>query len=183
MNIREEILREHSKAQAKNIADWIGSDEKRFAELMHLFLQDEYRVVQRSAWILSMVADKHPHLLQAYLLQMIERMNDKKLPIAVKRNVLRVLQNIAVPEKLHGPLMELSFQFLADPKEAIAVRVFAMTVLTNLFKTYPDIKAELQTIIEEELQHRPTAAFISRAKKTLKELNKRSKVKQLGNIT
>ena len=57
MDMRQEILKEHSKAQATKIADWIGKDEKRFAHLMELFFTDEYRVVQRTAWVVSMAAE------------------------------------------------------------------------------------------------------------------------------
>ena len=49
MNIRDEILREHSKAQCLRIAQYIGEDKQRFDELMYLFLNDEYRVCQRVA--------------------------------------------------------------------------------------------------------------------------------------
>ena len=38
MNIKEEILREHSKAQCLRIAHYIGDDKQRFDELMYLFL-------------------------------------------------------------------------------------------------------------------------------------------------
>ena len=55
MNIREEILREHSKAQSLRKAHYIGEDKQRFEELMYLFLNDEYRVCQRAAWVVSIV--------------------------------------------------------------------------------------------------------------------------------
>ncbi|MEJ7671786.1 MAG: hypothetical protein WKF59_03550 [Chitinophagaceae bacterium] len=49
MNLRDEILKEHSKAQCNKIVQWVGDSQKRFEELFHLFLTDEYRVVQRAA--------------------------------------------------------------------------------------------------------------------------------------
>jgi hypothetical protein len=62
MDLREEILKEHSRRQALKIAGWIGNDSKRFSMLVDLFLHDEYRVVQRAGYPLSMVADKFPGL-------------------------------------------------------------------------------------------------------------------------
>ena len=50
MNLREEILKEHSKTQCNKIVNWIGNSQKRFNELFELFLNDEYRVTQRAAW-------------------------------------------------------------------------------------------------------------------------------------
>jgi hypothetical protein len=49
MNLREEILKEHSKAQSNKIVSWIGNSQKKFDELFNLFLNDEYRVTQRAA--------------------------------------------------------------------------------------------------------------------------------------
>jgi len=37
MNLRAEILKEHSKAQCVRIVKWIGNNEERFDALMQLF--------------------------------------------------------------------------------------------------------------------------------------------------
>jgi hypothetical protein len=168
MDLRSEILKEHSKAQSLKIAKWIGGDAKRFKQLMDLFLHDEYRVVQRSAWIVSAVGEKHPELLRPHLAAMVKRMTDPEVHVAVKRNVVRVLQFIPIPVKLHGSVMNTCFALLADPKETVAVHCFSMTVLANLAEKYPGIKQELSSIIEEQLQHQPTPGFRARARKLLK---------------
>lgn len=177
MILREVILKENSKTNSNKIADWISTDEKRFEELMQLLLTDEYRVVQRSAWIISIIAEKHPNLLQPYLEKMVFRMKEEHLPVAVKRNVLRILQFMHLPKHLHGTVMETGFLFLNDPKEAIAVRVFSMTVLCNLAEIYPDIKPELETSINEVMNQEPAPAFRSRARKVLHQLMKKGNAK------
>src|SRR5215211_7731820 len=138
MHLRNAILKEYSKDQVSKIARWIGNDKKRFDLLLH----DEYRVVQRAAWIVSMVAKSHSELITRHLPAMVKRIQAQGLPAAVKRNVVRILQQIKIPKKLHGPVMNLCFQFLSDPKETIAVRCFSMTVLANMTKDYPEIKDE-----------------------------------------
>jgi hypothetical protein len=174
MNLRDELLREHSRAQAEKIAGWIGEDAGRFRTLIHLFLHDEYRIVQRAAYALSIVADRHPELVRPHLGQLVRRTEDPGQPAAVRRNVLRLLQAIPVPGHLHGPVMDIAFRLLESPEETVAVRVFSMTVLANLARIYPDIKGELRMIIEEVLaQGGATAGFRSRAAKVLKELDKR----------
>ncbi|MBK8496606.1 MAG: hypothetical protein IPL50_17600 [Chitinophagaceae bacterium] len=37
MNLRAEILKEHSKAQCNTIVQWVGADQKRFDELLDYF--------------------------------------------------------------------------------------------------------------------------------------------------
>jgi hypothetical protein len=170
MQLRDEILLEHSKEQSLKIAAWIGNNPSRLATLIHLFLHDEYRVVQRAAWIMSMVAQKHAALLKPHLKDMVNRMGDEGIPVAVKRNVVRVLQFMSIPEDLQGPVMDYCFRFLEDTQETVAVRVFSMTILANLAQQYPEIKNEIVLLIEDQLREGAQPAFISRGKKTLKLL-------------
>lgn len=170
MDLRTEILSENSRAQSLRIATWIGPHPERFAAVIHLFLHDEYRVVQRAAWIVSFVAKKYPALLAPHLPAMVARMEEPGMPVAVKRNVLRILQYLPVPESLQGPVMNSCFAFLEDPLEAVAVKAFSMTVLANLAKDYPDIKNEIRLLIAAELENNPTPAIRSRARKVLKAI-------------
>ncbi|HTJ10454.1 MAG TPA: hypothetical protein VL547_00435 [Dinghuibacter sp.] len=96
MNIRQALLEEHSKQQAQAIAAHIGKDTQRFGVLMSLFTGTEYRVIQRSAWVLSYVIRKYPSLLTPYLAQTIDLLRAPGLPTAVPRNILRVLQDIDI---------------------------------------------------------------------------------------
>ena len=170
MYLRQQLLKEGSRTNALKIADWIGEDAGRLAQLMELFLYDEYRVVQRTAWIISFVAEKYPALIQPHLPAMVQRMADAGVPVAVKRNVTRVLQFLPIPPALHGEVMHHCFELLADPEETVAVRVCSMTVLANLAKDYPDIRNEIRLILEDQLQHNPSPGFSARARKVLKLL-------------
>ncbi|MBL8017758.1 MAG: hypothetical protein JNK43_10830, partial [Ignavibacteria bacterium] len=99
MDIREEALKEHSKKQIQKIAKWIGNDAERFQQYLKLFLYDEYRVVQRISWVLSILAEEHPAMVAKFLPKIIKRLDDEKIHVAVKRNVVRVLQFLPIPEK------------------------------------------------------------------------------------
>ena len=167
MELKNELFREHSRANAVRIADWIGADTSRFDGLMQLFLHGTYREVQRAAHIISIVGDHHPHLLAPHLAAMVKHMQQTGQPVAVKRNVVRVLQHLDIPEALHGDVMNACFDLLANVKETIAVRAFSMTVLARLATYYPDIKPELRTLIEDGLEQDPSPGFKNRALKVL----------------
>ncbi|ASZ13067.1 hypothetical protein KTO58_09030 [Chitinophaga pendula] len=171
MDLRQAILQEHSRAQCLLITKWVGRDSNRLAVLLALFMEDEYRVVQRAAWIISMIAQEHPDMLAPHLPKMVQRMQEDGVPVAVKRNVTRVLQYLPIPEALHDPVMDTCFMLLEDVQETIAVRCFAMTVLARLAKAYPDISRSIRLIIEDTLQQGASPAFRSRARKVLKELD------------
>ncbi len=174
MNLREEILREHSKAQSMKIAGYVGSDAKRFEELMGLFLHDEYRVVQRAAWIVSHVAEKTPGMIQVHLPAMVGKMLESDQASAVRRNVLRILQFVEIPEDLHGVIMDSCFRFASDPNETIAVRAFSLKILGDLAALYTEIEQELRSVIEAGMEQDPTPAFRSSARYALKKFEKRS---------
>lgn len=164
MQLRSEILKEHSKAQAQKIIDWVGHSQERFDALVQLFLGDEYRVTQRAAWPLSYIAIEHPALTKKHLPVFVKLLGKAKLHKAVRRNVVRLLQFVEIPEELHGELMNYCFDFIADVNEAAAVKAFSLTILEKLSKQYPDIQSEIKTIVQERWDYE-TPAFHARARK------------------
>lgn len=171
MKLREEILKEHSKAQCTKIVNWVGDDQQRFDELFHLFLYDEDRIVQRACWPLSYAVIAHPALISKHWTALISNFKKTTLHDAVKRNSLKFMEEIEIPAKYHGVVMDFCFRFLESTTETLAVKVYAMSVLGNLTKKYREIKSELKLMIEDQLPQQ-TAGFKSRAKKVLKQLEK-----------
>jgi hypothetical protein len=169
MKLREAILKEHSKANCSRIVKWIGNNQSRFDELFGLFLNDEYRVVQRAAWPVSYCVINHPELIKNHFSKLIRNLKKPRLHDSVKRNTVRLLQHITIPEKFHGEIMNICFSYISSPDEAVAIKAFSLTVLQNLAKQYPDIQNEIKLVIEERWEYE-TAAFRSRAKKILKGL-------------
>jgi hypothetical protein len=84
----------------------------------------------------------------------------------VKRNTLRILQYVSIPKKQHDAAVDLCFQYLENRKEAVAIQVFAMTVLANIVKEYPELKKELILLLEDRIEN-SSAGFRSRARKIL----------------
>src|SRR5205809_1023082 len=168
MNLRETILAEHSKSTCDKIVRWIGDSQQRFDQLFDLFLHDEYRVVQRAAWPLSYAVISHPELIKKHFAKLVKNLRQPGLHDSVKRNTIRLLQKIEIPERFHGEIMNLCFEYIASTDEPVAVKAFSLTVLQNLSKKYPEIRQELKTIIEDRWDYE-SAAFKSRAKKILKK--------------
>src|SRR6478736_5201121 len=125
MNLRDEILAEHSKRQTAKIVAWVGSNPKRFRELMKLFLGDSYRVTQRAGWPLSNCVEQHPELITQYFSQLLKQLERDDVHIAVKRNVVRLLQFVEVPKRFQGRVFDACYRMLDDPREPVAVRVFS----------------------------------------------------------
>ncbi len=174
MKLRQTILKEHSKANCMRIVKWIGDDQKRFDELFHLFIHDEYRVVQRAAWPLSYAVIRHPEFIHKHFAALIKNLQKPGIHEAVKRNTLRLLQHIGIPGRFHARLLNLCFDYIAAPQEKAAIKAFSLTILYKLSRIYPEIEQELKTVIEDRWDIE-TAAFRSRARNILIK-NKKQKI-------
>ncbi|MCC6461499.1 MAG: hypothetical protein IT260_13585 [Saprospiraceae bacterium] len=166
--LTEQLLLEHSKAQTLRLAHWVGADPDRLAALLDIALGPNYRLNQRSAWVLMYVGQYHPQLLEPWLPRMVAKAGEPGVHDAVKRNVVRILEDVDIPEALLGDLADLCFRFLADPQEAVAIRAFSMTVLDKICEQVPELRPELRLLIEEHLPH-ASAAFRSRGRKILRK--------------
>ena len=173
VNLREEILREHSRRQTERIISYIGADQKKFDALVELFLKGEYRVTQRAGWPMSELVIAHPQLIKKHLKKLLLNTKKPNLHNAVLRNTFRLLQFVSIPKPLQGLAVETCFHFLNDMKQPVAIHVFSMSVLGNLCKEYPELKGELKLSIESHLPN-ASAGFRSRAKKVLKQIDNQS---------
>ena len=146
MDLRETILKEHSKKNCDRIIFWIGNDKKKFNQLFNLFLNGEYRVTQRAAWPLSYCAIAHPSFIKKNFEKLINNLAKPDLHNSIKRNTIRLLQQIEIPEKLEGAVMEICFNYVESPKEAVAVKAFSLTILSKLAKKSPEIIPEIKSL-------------------------------------
>lgn len=172
MDYRTQLLKEHSKANSLIIVNYIGDNQEKFDAFITIFFEGEYRVNQRSAMVLSACFDRNPQLIQKHLTKLIKQLENPNLHVALKRNTVRILQFIPIPESLESALFDTCLNYMLDPKEAIAVKAFSMKVCANICKKYPDLKRELIPIIEDQMYHSDRMGIQSRGKAMLKELAK-----------
>lgn len=156
------------KAGVNAVIRYVGGNRERFDKLVTIFLNGPIRVTQYAAWPLSFCVQHHPKLITPHYAQILRAAKTTDSS-AVRRNIMRLLQFVDIPKKFQGAAASLAFRFLENRKEAIAVRVFSMTVLANLCTVNPSLTREVIVLIEEGLPY-GTAAYASRAKRVLKQL-------------
>jgi len=160
------LLAEHSKAQCLRIISHVGTSQKRFDELFNHFTGKDPILTQRASWPVSYIIEAHPKLIFKHFGKLVKHMQDPQAHVAVKRNSMRLLQNVEIPEKFQGEIMNLCFEYITRINEAAAVKAFALTVLENLCKIYPEIKPEIITIIETQWEFEGPA-FRARARRII----------------
>jgi hypothetical protein len=172
VNLREALLAEHSKILTMRIVSYIGDDTERFAELMHLFLNDVPRITQRSAWAVSYVAEHNPKLIEPYLIPLLKNLRDNIVHDAIARNTVRAIKEIPdlenQTEEVIGLLADVCFRYLEGPSVSVAIKAFSMIILDRLCAREPDLLNELLPLIEDQMPH-STSAFKSIGSKILKK--------------
>jgi len=168
MNLTHEITTLTNKAQAQNIADYIGNNQPKFDALMEVFYAGPYRVTQKAAWAMGHCVNQHPALIIPHFSKMIEALRNSPSD-AVKRNTVRAWQFVAIPNEHLDDVTDLCFTFLGSQQEPVAIKVFSMSVLLNIVREIPALKNELRIIIEDQMPY-ASAGFCSRGKKVLKAL-------------
>jgi hypothetical protein len=175
MNIKEALLKEHTKINTMRIVNYIGDDKLYFKELMELFLTGEYRITQRAAWVMSFCAISHPELMKPYFKKILAKLREPNIHDALKRNVVKILSEIELPENFYGEIYEICFNYLRSMDENIAVKAHSMAVLEKICHKFPELKFELITTLEDMIPF-GSAGIKARAKIILKKLKR---VKQI----
>ena len=49
--------------------------------------------------------------------------------------------------------MDICFGYVASPTEAVAIKAFLLTVLSNLATIYPEISPEIKLLIEAQMPY------------------------------
>jgi len=169
MDLKKRLDLGQTKTQTDELVDYVNGIPNRFKKLVEVYLKGPYRTTQRAARPLSICVEKWPYLIDPHLKKLLDRLQKPGIHDAVKRNTMRLLQFIDIPKCYHGQVADLCFEYLQNPKIAVAIRVFSMTVLSNVIEGQPEMKRELKLILEDQLPY-GSAAFKSRGIKVLKKI-------------
>jgi hypothetical protein len=170
MDIKESLEAEHSKTMTTRIVNYVGDDARRFKALMDLFLKGEYRITQRAAWPISYCVIEHPQFIKPYYAPLMKKMQEQGHHPAITRNILRMFQDLEVPEKYCGTLIDLCIKFMMSELQPTAIRAFSITVACNICKRFPELKQELLLVINDLQNHPQLPAVRHRIKMAIKEL-------------
>ena len=169
MNLLESLKKSPTPAKFKQLITYIGEDKQRFSNLILIYLNGPERITQRAATLLVHYAQKQPELIIGQLAIILKHLHPQAT-VAIKRNTVRFLQDIAIPKRWQGKVTDICFSFLASHQESIAVKAFSMTVLANIAVENTELKNELIPIIEDQMPF-GSAGFRNRGAKVLKQLS------------
>ena len=141
-------------------------------ELLVYALNKNQMLSNRAMWVLSHCADLDFERIKPFQVKLINHLKNKNIHSGVIRSVLRIFQEQPIPKKHESFMIDKCFEYIKNPKEAIAVRAFAITVVYNISKPYPELLSELSIVLTHLNIEHESAGIINRAKNTLKNIAK-----------
>lgn len=173
LHIEQQLITNMSKATITALVNFVGSNEDRFALLIELMRQDEVKLKERSAWVMSYCVEAFPFLIHPFWDQLFDIIEHTNNP-GVLRNSVRAWQFCEIPEDFEGRVVDYCITAIGNPQAPIAQRAYAITVIERLIPKYPEIAQEVQAILLDLMEY-SSAAIKSRGKQFLKQLNKKKR--------
>lgn len=167
-----DLLFDSSKQVAERATELVGDNQERFKKILNFALEDKEQFAMRAMRVVNLVTDRDPKLIQPYINDLITGL-PKYNTIGLRRGIAKVLSenDYEFDEEEAGILVDTCFNWLNDPAEAIALKIYAMQILYNISIVYPEIKPELISSIENEIP-KNSPAIRGRGRRILKKLYK-----------
>ena len=141
-------------------------------ELLNLALDKNQLISNRAMWVLNHCNDLDFNRIKPFYVKLINHLKNKNSHSGVIRSILRMFQKQPVPKKHQAFMLDKCFEYIKNPSEAIGVRVFAITIVFNISKPYPDLLNELFVVLNHLSINELSAGIRSKTKNTMKEITK-----------
>ena len=151
MDIREFLEIDSSRLNADILVDKIEEDTETFDTVWDIMLEDAYPLSMRAGRVIYLFGQKHPYFVEPRVPEIIESLPNIRTE-GVLRSLLGVLCVLKLPGELSGQLFDFCYSIVESPKSAIAPKAYALTILYNISETEPDLKRELITLFNEQLE-------------------------------
>lgn len=155
--------------------DFILKNPHCLGDLIALGVNLNYKNHFKAIWIIEMIAESKPELLQPYIAILCDTLSKHKNHSAI-RGMSRTLLFISKTDKIsltqnqEEKIIETCLDWLIRD-ERVAPKVYAMYTLCLFFDKYDWVKAALKDIINKDYPHQ-SAAYKACAREVLKRINK-----------
>ena len=166
----KELFPDTSRRTADIAVSVICNNPEIFKNVLDLAFEDNGVFAMRAARALNLAAVKRPELVRPFLNDIAVKLPTFKTG-GVKRCLLKTIseRSFDYDENTLGLLVNICFDWVNDPQEEIAIKVYALEVLYRTSQFHPDLKPELIACIER-LMPEASSGIKVRGKRYLKRL-------------
>lgn len=149
INLEKEFETYFSLAKVKKVMAQIERQPTLVAEARKLLFDKDPQRSMRGAWLLLHISFEHPKLITPHLQQLIDFLYRENNHTGAIRNIVRIFQEIDLPEIYCGPIFDLCISYIKNSTLPHAVRAFSINTIGNICKKYPELKPEVILILNE----------------------------------
>ncbi|HLN53423.1 MAG TPA: hypothetical protein VK212_06915 [Lentimicrobium sp.] len=171
MKLDELLTLEPSRKNIDQIISIIKTTPELFNIVWEIYLMDKNPQSRRAAWAIDLLHEQGLELDQTQMGEIIKRLPTFKHQ-GMKRHSLRILASEPVANEHIGTLADICFRWLEANDSSVAVKMYAIKILTEIAEKEPAICRELIDIIELQLEE-STPGFRNIGIKTIKLLQRR----------
>lgn len=171
MDLKKTLKEKRSKEGVLSLADWIGADEDRFQLFWRQMLAKEEPFSSYAAWVVDHSLQQHPAHFQSVFTEAYAALLEAGHHVAIPRNVLKHMGAATIPEEIEGALYDRAINWMGNPQQPAAIRVYSMELAYQIGKSWPELMDELEKVIQAHMAS-SSAGFRSRGRKTLKRIKK-----------
>ena len=115
--------------------------------IVELMNDSDVALAKRAAWVFHHGGEFHRHLVPPLVGDLLPQLDANRHP-SFRRNIIRALQFVVIPEEYLGEIVTRCFNYLLDPKEGVACRAFSTEILWQACLREPDLMPELAETLE-----------------------------------
>ena len=131
-----------------DMVDKINSGFYDFKNLIEFSFSDKKKVAWRSIWLIGQCINYNDNRIKPYINDYLKYLKDKD--DGHQREILKILEKIAIPDDLQGILYDECIFIWKDVNRSSSVRITAFRILADIATKYPDLINEIELLIGKE---------------------------------
>lgn len=145
----KDLLEEHYKQHGfPKLATRFIHEPNLIPDLVEIAISDlNHPFPESASWLLTHIVKTNPELLEPFQPQFIECLLQSKNQ-SVLRNLCNTSSKLPVIEYKESEFLDQLIEFIKDDSNKVALFVYAIYKLIQFTEKYPEIKPEIESIIE-----------------------------------
>lgn len=171
------LAEKRMKEDLVRAARLVQGNPVRLSQILDILPELKSPLRERLAWMVQLICEEYPELIDAGMISRIIDVFEDAKTDAEKRAYLNVLRTNQIPEHKLGEVYDRCFEWFNDPKQALAVRIYALYVMLNIAKELPELNHEIELCVNSNDIDPTPAMFVAlrRAKQQLYPRRKKPK--------
>ncbi|MCL1867786.1 MAG: hypothetical protein FWF72_02390 [Paludibacter sp.] len=119
-----------------------------FQKLFDLIFYENKNIGWRAAWVADHLSRKHADWFSNRMKIQLMRFAQISIPSGHLRLCLSILLNAGLPDEISGDFINFCFENILNEKTAIAVKAQSVKILSEICKTEPDLRNEVEAVLQ-----------------------------------